>query len=285
MGRKGRSVTLSLSEEDKGRLEALALEYGMMWGDRPNISELIQAIAQNKLKVASNHDWPRERVELLEKARLTFIDKGEIQAAIALAEFLSERSELTIPQRQELARFLARDIRPWRVEIERYIQRQQPFRLNYLDAAERPWQFTVYYAQISPRGDREYLDCWCEECDRSEDVPALMHNRTLRLDRIVEATVSKVSGRWRNGLDSLEVILHLYDSLAKAYQTKQGQDVVVEWLGEPPAVLKIVRKITSTFWFKREILPYGSECEVIAPSEVREQITATVQRMAQRYGL
>jgi hypothetical protein len=283
MGRKGHSITLSLLEDDKARLEALALEYGMTWGDRPNISELIKAIARRHLKIAPNHDWAPERIVLLDKARKLLVDKGEIQEAIALAKLLCDRTELTIPQRQELERFLERDIRPWRVEIERYINRNQPFRLAYQDAADRLWQFTVYHARIVPRGDREYLDCWCEETDGSADLPQLSHNRTLRLDRITEAAVSSVAGSWRPDLDTMEVTLHLYGGLAIAYHTKQGRDVTVDWLDDAFQTRRVVRQITSLFWFMRDILPYGAECEVIEPIELREKVGAIAQQMSQRY--
>jgi hypothetical protein len=283
MSRKGQSITLSISERDKANLEALALEYGMTWGDRPNISKLIEAIARRHLKIAPNHDWAPERITLLDKARKLLVDNGEIQEAIALAKLLCDRTELTIPQRQELERFLERDIRPWRVEIERYINRNQPFRLAYQDAADRLWQFTVYHAQIVPRGDREYLDCWCEEIEGSADLPQLAHNRTLRLDRITEAAVSSVAGSWRPDLDTMEVTLHLYGGLAIAYHTKQGRDVTVDWLDDAFQTRQVVRQITSLFWFMRDILPYGADCEVIEPVELREKVSAIAQQMYQRY--
>ncbi|MFN5836347.1 MAG: WYL domain-containing protein, partial [Pseudanabaena sp.] len=39
MSRKGESITLSIKERDKANLEAIAIELGMTWGDRPNISK------------------------------------------------------------------------------------------------------------------------------------------------------------------------------------------------------------------------------------------------------
>lgn len=54
MTRKGRSITLSLEESDKAQLEAIALELGMKWGDDPNISRLIKAIARRQLLVFPN---------------------------------------------------------------------------------------------------------------------------------------------------------------------------------------------------------------------------------------
>lgn len=49
MSRKGESVTLSLSAEDKERLEAIALEFNCTWGSNPNISKLMAEIAQGKV--------------------------------------------------------------------------------------------------------------------------------------------------------------------------------------------------------------------------------------------
>jgi len=51
MGRRGHSVTLSISDADKVQLEQIALEQGMTWGDRPNISRLVEAIAQRELLI------------------------------------------------------------------------------------------------------------------------------------------------------------------------------------------------------------------------------------------
>ena len=45
MSRRGESLTLSLPPGAKERLEELAIELGCTWGDRPNISKLIEAIA------------------------------------------------------------------------------------------------------------------------------------------------------------------------------------------------------------------------------------------------
>lgn len=51
MTRKNESVTLSLSAEEKAELEAIALSLGCTWGDKPNLSELMRAIAQCKFKI------------------------------------------------------------------------------------------------------------------------------------------------------------------------------------------------------------------------------------------
>jgi hypothetical protein len=65
MGRKEESITLSLSSEDKARLESLAIKHRCLWGKNPNISKLIQQIAIGKLKIAAESDKIRETQALL----------------------------------------------------------------------------------------------------------------------------------------------------------------------------------------------------------------------------
>ena len=49
MARKGQSITLSLSPEQKERLEKIALSVGAKWGDNPNISELVKMVADGRV--------------------------------------------------------------------------------------------------------------------------------------------------------------------------------------------------------------------------------------------
>jgi len=51
MSRKGKSITLSLEEGHKERLEQVALDFGCTWGDKPNVSALLAEIAVGKLKI------------------------------------------------------------------------------------------------------------------------------------------------------------------------------------------------------------------------------------------
>ena len=110
MSRKGRSITLSVSEQDKAQLESLALEFGMIWGDRPNISKLVEAIARRRLLIAPNHNWLQDRVNALNRARTALIDAGDIEMALAIAHLLLERSEITIPLKNELEQFIANPV-------------------------------------------------------------------------------------------------------------------------------------------------------------------------------
>jgi len=51
MTRQSEAITLSLSPMEKAELEALALQFGLLWGDKPNISALVRAIARKRLMV------------------------------------------------------------------------------------------------------------------------------------------------------------------------------------------------------------------------------------------
>jgi WYL domain len=284
MGRPGRSITLSLSEQDKAHLEAIAEEFGMTWGDRPNISELVKAIASRQLMIAPNHDWTMERIHFLNRARTALVDIGEMEIAVAIAQLLLERSELTIPLRAEIEQFTNQPTLSWRLEIERYIHRHQPFCLSYQDAAGRVWQFTIRYAEIATYEERQYLECWCEETDGSQDLPELVHNRCLRLDRITDAAVSPIAGKWSE-LATIAVEFHLLRGLAFAYRSKTARDEVNEWVVELPQVRRVVRRVSSTFWLIREVLRYGQDCEVIAPGAVRDRVKEEVRSLSVRYGL
>ncbi|MCL6435915.1 MAG: WYL domain-containing protein [Leptolyngbyaceae cyanobacterium HOT.MB2.61] len=283
MGRRGQSITLSVSETDKKQLEGLALEFGLTWGDRPNISKLIEAIARRQLLIAPNHDWTKERINALNRARTALIDVGEVQMAVAIAQLLLERSEITIPLRNELEQFIASPALPWRIEVERYIHRHQPFQLSYQDAAERIWNFTIRYAEITVHEDRQYLDCWCEETEGNQDIAELVHNWCLRIDRITDAAVTPIKGQWHPGLASIDVEMRLFGGLAFAYRSKTTKDEINEWLADSPQVRRVVRQISSTFWFIREVLRYGQDCEVVSPQVVRDQIQREIQSLYKRY--
>jgi hypothetical protein len=283
MTRRGQSITLSLPEHDKAQLEALAQSFGMTWGDRPNISSLIKAIAQRKFLLTPNNNWPQKRINALNQARISLIDSGQIELALEIAHLLLERSEPTIPLRNELNIFAQIPAQPWRLQLETLIRRNQAFRLSYQDAREQLWQFTIRHAQIILHEDRQYLDCWCEETEGSRDLPELIHNRCLRIDRITDPAISPTTGNWRSRLDTISVEMHLYEGLAFAYQSKSNQDTLNEWHPELPEVRRVIRQIPNTFWFTREILRYGKDCEIITPDSLRDLIRKEINSLHQRY--
>lgn len=283
MSRKGESITLSISDRDKSNLEAIAMELGMMWGDRPNISKLVEAIARKQIQISKKNDWASDRIETLSRTFKLLIDYGELDHAKVIANLLLERSELSSPLRRDIERFLDKPPEIWRHTIDRYIKQQQPFRLQYLDAADRPHQFSIYHAKVTGHDKRLYLDCWCEEFASSDDVVALKHNRCLRLDRIpAEAAITSIQGKWRSQLDYIHVTFNLSGNLAFAYQPRD-EDIDNTWLESDPPMRQIIRKISSTFWFYRDIMPYIDDCEIIEPDDVRQKFAEKLRSLYLKY--
>ncbi len=282
MGRKGQSITLSISEQEKLQLEALAHEKGMKWGEKPNISRLLKAIARQELLIASNHDWTQERIQALEQARQALIDLGKIDNAKEIAGILVQRSELQAPFRRKIESFLDILQTGWRQQMEQYIKERQPFKLTYQDAGGRLFHFTVLHAQIQLIEKRQYLMCRCEETEGSQDIPELRHNRCLRLDRIQEAAVTSIDRQWEIDLQRVAVEFHLLEGLAFAYNSTNQDRFIGELEGDPP-IRRVIRPIYSTFWFFREISPYWEDCIIIAPENVRKLYREKVKRLYAQY--
>jgi hypothetical protein len=283
MSRQGQSITLSLRERDKEQLKAIAADLGITWGDKPNISKLIEAIARRQLLVLPNNDWTSQRIIALNQARVTLIDAGQIEPALEIAQLLLGRSELSIPLRQEIQTFVEAPASSWRQEIDRLILRQQSFQLNYRDATERLWTFTIRHARITLYEKRQYLECWCQETADNQDIEALKHNWCLRLDRIAEdAIISPLKLKWKPGLDSIEIEMHLLNRLAFAYNRKQ-EDPTDEWITEPQRYRRIIRQVFNTFWFTREIFRYGADCVVVSPPIIRDRFKQELLKMLEQY--
>ena len=282
MTRKSSAITLSLREHDKIALTQLAQEFGMMWGDKPNISKLIETIAKRELLIAHNNDWDSDRIQALNIAIKALIDVGKTAEAETVVKILLDRSELTIPHRAELVKYLDRPTPPWRQKIDELIYQHRPFRLTYRDAAERSSTFTVLYGKIISIEKRQYLTCQCVESEGNSDVPGLEHNWFLRLDRIQNAVVVPMAEKWTKGLESISVEFHLTGGLAFSYERKED-DLEVTDLETDRPTKRVVRKINSTFWFLREILPYGDDCVVVTPNAVVDRMRQKVRSLGARY--
>lgn len=284
MTRPKRSITLSIEEAEKAQLEQLALDFGQNWGDRPNISKLLKAIAKGKLRLAANHDWDKERIDSLARGLNLLKDEGYGEEALTLAHVLLERSELNYPLRQELQAWVDRPSAPWRLEIDRCLRQQRPFRLIYQDAAERLRHFTVRHAQIVRYEDRQYLNCWCDETEGNQDLETLRHNWTLRLDRIPdEAVIAPAEGHWQPELSHIEAEFFLRGGLALGYRSKTKADLINEWQPDTQR-RRVVRRISNTFWFLREVRRYGSDCLIASPADLREQFVQELGRWVESYG-
>jgi WYL domain len=282
MTRKGIAVTLSLQEKDKEALQQIALDLGITWGAKPNISKLIEAIARRQLLVLPNDNWTDARIAALDTARKILLDNGKDQPSRIIAELLVSRSEIKIPLRSELQNFLAQEKPTWRNIIDRHIANHKPFELAYRDAADRAITFTVRYATIESIEKRQYLQCWCEESTGNEDLPPLNHNWTLRLDRISDAAITPLKGKWHPGLATIPVTLHFHNRLAFAYESKLN-DLENDWHPEQTKVRKVVRLVSSTFWLFREMLPYGADGEIVSPPEVVAMFRQKVAELSDRY--
>lgn len=283
MSRKRPSITLSVEAYEKAQLEQLALEFDQTWGEKPNISKLMKAIARGKLRLAKNHDWSRDRIDTLNKALNSLKDEGHLAEALELAHLLLERGELSQPLRQEIQQWADQPAALWRVDLDRCIRLHRPFRLIYQDAADQLWNFTVRHAKIERHEDRQYLDCWCDETDGNQDVAPLQHNWSLRLDRIPdEAVIAPADGHWQPERNHIQVEFHLLNRLAFGYRTKTGLDLVNEWLPDQQR-RRVMRRIHSTFWFFREVRRYGADCVVIGPEEVRDRFKQELVNMLKQY--
>lgn len=283
MSRKGESITLSISDRDKSNLEAIAMELGMKWGDRPNISKLVEAIARKQIQISKNNDWASDRIESLEQTFSLLTDYDELEKAQIIAHLLLERSELNTPLRRDIEKFLDKPPEIWRHTIDRYIKQQQPFSLRYLDAADYPHEFAIHYAKVTHHDKRLYLDCWCMDIARDDTVKALQHNRCLRIDRIpTESAITAIQGKWRSQLDHIYVTFNLSGNLAFAYKSRE-EDIDNTWLDVHPPIRQVIRKVSNVFWFYREIMPYAEDCEIIEPVDVREKFTEKVRSLYSKY--
>jgi predicted DNA-binding transcriptional regulator YafY len=264
-------------------LEQLALDFDCRWGDNPNVSKLVKAIAQGKLRLAANHDWSRDRIDTLNRALNLLKDEGQIHEALAIAQLLLERSELSHPLRQEIQTWVDQPSASWRSHLDHCIRQQRPFNLTYQDAAERILNFTVRHAKVVRHEDRFYLDCWCDETAGNRDVAALSHNWSLRLDRIPdEAVISPTSGHWQPEMGHIQVEMHLFHPLALGYRTKTEADLLNEWLPEQQ-LRRVVRRIHYTFWFFREVRRYGANCVIVGPEEVRDRFATDLTLQYRQY--
>lgn len=60
-------------------------------------------------------------------------------------------------------------------------------------------------------------------------------------------------------------------------------DIDDSWLHIAVPTRKIARRISSTFWFIREILPYGKDCVVVSPDSVRSRIGSELRDAVNNY--
>ena len=277
MPRKKETLTLSIPPGVRGQLDQLAAQFGYYWGKTPSPSALVTAIAKGELSVAGRSAFTESQVQALQQAVKDLVDAGHIDEAKSVITFLLEQVDLTTPLRQALMRQVSLPIEGWRIQLDQFIRDRQPFHLAYGKPNDELIEFTVRYAQIIPYEKRLYLQIWCEETADNRDVPALEHNRTLRLDRI--QAVVPIGGRWHSWLDHISVEVHFLKGLVHAYESRQ-EDIEDQRIDD---IRRVVRRIHNTFWFFREVRRYGADCIVIGPEDVRDRFAQDAIAMARHY--
>ena len=68
MTRKQESITLSLSLEHKAELEKLSLEFGCLWGEKPNVSALLKAVADGEILLSKSDKPAKQKRALIKDA-------------------------------------------------------------------------------------------------------------------------------------------------------------------------------------------------------------------------
>jgi hypothetical protein len=280
MSRKKDTITLSIPPGTKDQLEAIARELKILWGKEPSISGLIVAIANQEVAIGQQFTLDKLHVHSLERAIKLLVDTGSLGDARILVELLLAKATLTPEHRQTLFQHVSQPGEGWRIEIDRYREQKQSFRLLYQNPqSDNPEDYTVRYAEIAFHEKRFFVDAWCEEIPDSPDYPELMHNRCFRLDRI--QAILPISGEWRVGLDSILVQLHFYKGLVKAYEFRSGIDEREEYEGD--TLRRVWRKVSNPFWLLREVRAYGADCEIVAPAIVRAQAKKAAELMLANY--
>jgi hypothetical protein len=272
-------VTLTLSVEPKTKegLERLAKQHGYIRGSKPNMSGLVTAIAQGQLLLEPPEGDSQGIPTDIQAKLIEVLGKVDLFLGNQLAQWLLPLvSEIYQDRIEEVLRSAA--------QFERVLDclsRQQPFKLFYQDAAGMDYSYTVRFAQIANYEGYNYLECWCEETAGNRDIPELQHNWSFRPDRIANAGIIPFLGAWRSGLDTVNAEFLLYGPLAHGYEALPGD--TSEWIEADPPTRKIIRPITSSFWFLRKILPYGAKCQVIGNASLRERVIDEIKGLRENY--
>ncbi|MCM1983093.1 helix-turn-helix transcriptional regulator [Lyngbya confervoides] len=285
MPRKKETLTLSVPPGTKNKLDAIAARLGIKWGERPSPSGLVSAIADSSLYVGPYFSFSREEIEALQQAIRALIDSGQPTLAKSVITLLLNYAHLEAPLRQELIKTASHPLDGWRIQVDQYRDRQQPFRVLYANSQGKILEFTVRYAEVQFHEKRDYLQIWCDETEDNLDLPELKHNRCLRLDRI--QGILEATGEWRGSFDSILVQLRFTNDMVAAYESK-AEDIRNEILASDPqkgvSQQRIVtRKVVNPFWLIREVLRYGPDCQIISPPEIRDLLKSEIQTTLQHY--
>ncbi|MCU0527496.1 MAG: WYL domain-containing protein [Elainella sp. Prado103] len=277
MPRKKETLTLSVPPGTKAKLAVIAERLNIRWGNSPSPSGLVAALAEGSVEVGMPFRLSPPQVKALRQSVQDLLDAGHGEEARSVLTLLLDRGELAAPLRQSLIQQISQPLEGWRIQVDQFIQQQQPFHLVYRNAQGTLLEYSVRYAEIIFYEKRYYLQIWCDQTEDSQDFPELRHNRCLRLDRI--QAVFPLPGAWRGQCDSMQVQFHLTGGLIRAYEPKDTdlQDTII---GE---IRQIVRTVVNPFWLMREIRRYGSECVIQSPVALRDRFRQDLLDMLAQY--
>lgn len=286
MPRKKETITLSIPPGTREKLEEIARNLGIFWGKSPSISGLLVAIAQKQFEVGEPFSLASaQEAALLQSIRL-LNDSGYVGEAQTLSSLLLERGNLDSAMRQLVMKQISQPNEAWRIIVEQHRKNKQPFQILYVNNQKEELVFTVRYAETSFEEKGFYLNIWCDETEDIKDTeyPELIHNRCLSFSSI--QTILPINGHWRDeGLDSVEVHLHFYKGMVKAYKPKASsvnKDISSEKVGD---IREVVRRVPNPFWLVREVFQYGKYCEIVSPPEVRSRFRENLKSLCQAYDL
>jgi hypothetical protein len=80
MTRKKEALTIACTPDRKALLEALAIKHGFLWGDKPNVSELIRAIADGEIPLGDRTP------DMVIKANVATVKRSLLKAMKAIEE-------------------------------------------------------------------------------------------------------------------------------------------------------------------------------------------------------
>lgn len=148
--------------------------------------------------------------------------------------------------------------------------------INYCGSNGEAAQRTVCPHQVVQRQVWWYMVAWCEK---------VSEYRHFRVDRVLGATL--LDGRYtpRPDFKPIEKSEDVFRGKATISATVAFSPRIARWIKEkyPSSRKQADGRYVATFqvadpaWFVREVLQYGAEAEVLAPTGLREVVRAVVQ--------
>jgi predicted DNA-binding transcriptional regulator YafY len=118
--------------------------------------------------------------------------------------------------------------------------------------------------------------------------PPIQNNVTLDANRQASKNTPTHSyiGQRKNLFDlcRVAVVHNIHGRLAFAYKNK-NEDVDSKLLEASPAVRRVIRRVTSTYWFIREVLRDAPDLLIVSPENVRSLVKEKLKTLYQRYNL